>query len=178
MNEVQLCVRGTTVPGGRARLERDLRRLAALAAAHWGGSVRLSFAVLGDAQIQRLHRESLGQDEPADALAWSLATRPSLWGEIALGADVARREAARRGHLAYHELLLYAVHGVLHLLGHDDHRPEPRRRMRRAERVLLEALGAPAVFGSRRRAAPRGTESTAGKARRSVASRKRRGTHR
>lgn len=156
MNAVELCARGTTVPGGARRLRRDLGRLAALATARAGRPVRLSVAVLGDAEIRRLNRASLGHDEPADALAWALTSRPVLEAELALGGDVARREAARRGHLAYHELLLYAVHGVLHVLGHDDHRAPARRRMRRAERAWLGALGAPAVFGRRPRRPRRG----------------------
>jgi len=39
------------------------------------------------------------------------------------------------------------VHGTLHLLGHDDHAPAARARMRRAEREVLGALGRPCVFG-------------------------------
>jgi probable rRNA maturation factor len=82
-------------------------------------------------------------------LSFPFATAPVLVGEVLLSADTARREAAARGHCAYHELLLYAVHGVLHLLGYDDHDPAGRRRMRRAERAALAALGIPPVFGRR-----------------------------
>jgi rRNA maturation RNase YbeY len=35
------------------------------------------------------------------------------------------------------EVLLYAVHGVLHLLGYDDGDPASRRRMRRKEREII-----------------------------------------
>ena len=45
------------------------------------------------------------------------------------------------------ELMLASV--LLHLLGHDDHDPAARRRMRSAERRWLERLGRPAVFGRR-----------------------------
>ena len=37
--------------------------------------------------------------------------------------------------------LLYLVHGLLHLCGHDDHAPRDRKRMRAQERHYLEAMG-------------------------------------
>ena len=74
-------------------------------------------------------------------------TGPSFQVVGGLGGAVARREALERGHPPYHEALLYAVHGTLHLLGHDDHAPRARARMRRAERSWLEALGLGDVFG-------------------------------
>jgi len=144
-----VCAPGTRVPGGRARFLVDLRRLGALARARHGGPVALSFAVLRDEEMARLHARSLGLAGTTDVLAFPMGEGGELRGEIAVCADVARREAAARGHFAYHELLLYAVHGVLHLLGHDDHDAADRRRMRRAEREMLAALGAPAVYGAR-----------------------------
>ena len=38
------------------------------------------------------------------------------------------------------ELALYAIHGVLHLLGYDDKDAAGRRKMRRAERLYLESF--------------------------------------
>ncbi len=145
------------VPGGRRRLERDLERLADLAARRAGRDVELSFALLDDRRMRALNRRALAHDFATDVLAFPLADRPVLVGEVALSDETARREAARRGHSPYHELLLYAVHGVLHLLGHDDHEAPRRRRMRAAERRALAALGVGPVFGARRRRR-RGTE--------------------
>jgi len=146
---VALAVQGTRVPGGRRRLERDLRRLGDYAAARAASDVDLSFAVLDDARMQDLNREALGHDYATDVLSFPFEAEPVLVGEVVLSGDTARREAAARGHSAYHELLLYAVHGVLHLLGYEDHDPAGRRRMRRAERAALAALGIPPVFGRR-----------------------------
>jgi len=38
-------------------------------------------------------------------------------------------------------LLLYCIHGALHLVGHDDLTPEPRREMRAAEKKYLALFG-------------------------------------
>ena len=143
---------GAPVPGGRARLARDLGRIERLATRAARRPVALSVAVLDDRRIRALNRERLGHDYPADVLSFGLEDDAAgLVGALALGVGVARREAAARGHSAYHELLLYAVHGTLHLLGHDDHAPPARARMRRAERRWLRTLGVGAVFRPRRR---------------------------
>ncbi len=134
------------VPGGRRRLQADLQRLARYAADLAGQDVEFSFAVLDDERMQAVNRDSLGHDYPTDVLSFPFVEAPVLVGEVLVSADTARREAAERGHPAYHELLLYAVHGVLHLLGYEDHDPAARRRMRRAERRALGALGVPPVF--------------------------------
>lgn len=144
-----LSTEGARLPAPRVRLLGDLRRLARLAAARAGRPVSLSVALLGDGAMRRLHRERLGLDSTTDVLAFELEDGPrGLVGALALGAAVARREAASRGIPAYDELLLYAVHGTLHLLGHDDHAPRARAAMRRAEREVLAALGRGDVFGT------------------------------
>jgi len=147
-----LAVEVARVPGGRRRLARDLHRLAAHAAELSGRSVAISFAVIDDAQMREINLRSLGHDYPTDVLSFPMAGEPGVGepgvsGEVLISADTARREAAERGHPAYHELVLYAVHGVLHLIGYDDHGTAARRRMRRAERAALAALDLPPVFG-------------------------------
>ena len=68
-------------------------------------------------------------------------------GEIVVSADTARREATARGIPPLHELVLYVVHGALHLAGHDDKKPKQASRMRAAERRILNELGYGDVFG-------------------------------
>lgn len=134
------------VPGSRRRLARDLARLATWTAEHYERALELSFVVLDDARMADLHERYAGEPGSTDVLSFPLAEHPVLVGEVLVSADTARREAAARGHPAYDELLLYAVHGVLHLVGHDDHDPAERRRMRRAERRALAALGRVSVY--------------------------------
>ncbi len=138
---------GVRVPGGRRKLEADLRRLAIYVAGKVKRPVALSFALTDDAGIRTINAEMLDHDYATDVLSFPMNEEPVLEGEVLISAETARREADRRGHPAYHELLLYAVHGVLHLVGYDDHGSAARRRMRRAERAALAALGIPPVFG-------------------------------
>lgn len=147
---------GLRLPWPRRRFEHDLQRLAALATRAAGRPVTLDVAVLDDRAMARLHRLHLGAGGTTDVLSYALEDGPGgLVGALALGGLVARREALRRGHPPYHEALLYAVHGTLHLLGHDDHATKDRARMRRAERAWLEALGLGDVFAGRKRSGRR-----------------------
>jgi len=143
-------VRVARVPGGRSRLARTLEKLAALAARRVGRAVDLSFVLVGDDEMAGLNGRFRGRQRPTDVLAFPLAEEPVLYGEVVVSAQTARREAARQGLPAYDEVVLYAVHGTMHLLGHDDHDPVRRRRMRRAERAVLATLGLAPVYRRRR----------------------------
>ena len=69
-----------------------------------------------------------------------------LAGEIIVNAELAARQAAGRPHSAQDELMLYLVHGLLHLLGYDDHTEEDVGRMRRREHEVLAAAGRAVEF--------------------------------
>lgn len=83
---------------------------------------------------------------PADRRKATLQTAghrdasPMLHAEIFICVDEAAAQA-RRFHTTWQsELVRYLVHGVLHLLGHDDVKPAARRKMKREEDRLLRAL--------------------------------------
>ena len=101
----------------------------------------LSLALVGDRAIRRLHHDHMGLDSATDVLSFPFGGAGGLLGEVVALADTAWREARARGVRPADELLLYVVHGVLHLLGFDDHAPGDRKRMRAAERRALRAAG-------------------------------------
>ncbi len=101
----------------------------------------VSVAIVDDPAIHKLNRQFLEHDYPTDVLSFVLEEPPRLEGEIVASIDTARREAAEVGWAAEDELLLYAVHGALHLAGYLDKLPEESAAMRAAERAVLERLG-------------------------------------
>jgi probable rRNA maturation factor len=101
----------------------------------------VSIAVVADAAIWELNRRHLDHDYPTDVLSFLLDdTGSRLEGEIVVSADTARREAERYGWRMEDELLLYVVHGALHLVGFDDHEEGERQAMREAEAQLLSRI--------------------------------------
>lgn len=109
---------------------------------------QLSVALVDDLHIRRLNRRYLGHDYATDVLSFRLdEDRPgeALSGEIILGAERAAVVARRLHTDPRAELLLYAVHGGLHLVGYDDHGPRKARAMHAREAELLAALGVEAA---------------------------------
>ena len=112
----------------------------------------ISIALVGDLTMSRLHQQFLNIPGPTDVLTFELDHAPNgriTAGEIVLCVPYARREARRRGIEPRHELLLYALHGVLHLSGYDDRTPTDHRRMHQKEDQILTRIGIGPVFARR-----------------------------
>ena len=88
---------------------------------------RLDIAVVGDTTMRRLHAEYSNDDTTTDSLAFDLRDEPRegyVDGQLIACSSVARRRARSRGIDWRAELVLYIVHGSLHLCGYDDHTEE------------------------------------------------------
>ena len=66
--------------------------------------------------------------------------RKKLHGELFVCVDEAILQAKKFKTSWQSELVRYVVHGVLHLLGHDDLKPDLRRKMKREENRLVRLL--------------------------------------
>lgn len=113
---------------------------AAPSAAPESAAGELSAVFLTDAALARLHGRFLHDPSVTDVITFPGLPESAGAGEICVSADAARRVGGPRGFSA--ELTLYLVHGWLHLAGHDDLRPDMKRRMRRAEKRALALLSA------------------------------------
>ena len=107
-------------------------------------TAEISVAVVDAETMRRLNREFLQHDYVTDVLSFLFsrdARRKSLGGEIVVCADLAAKIAARQTWKWQDELLLYVIHGALHLVGYNDKTAAQQRRMRAAERKILSELG-------------------------------------
>jgi probable rRNA maturation factor len=107
-------------------------------------SAEISIAIVDDARMHELNRQYLAHDYATDVLSFLLEydeEERSLDGEIIVSAEYAAREAARYGWTSDDELLLYVIHGCLHLVGYDDATAEGQRAMRAAEKECLAQFG-------------------------------------
>ena len=106
----------------------------------------ISVAVVDDAAIRQLHRRYLGRDDPTDVLSFLLERSPAgLEGEIVVSGQTACTAAREYGWSAARELLLYVVHGALHLAGWKDRTRKERAAMRSRQREYLARLGIKSV---------------------------------
>ncbi len=127
---------------------QDLLDRAATAALDLSGvpAGDLTIVLVDDARIQGLNRDFLGHDTPTDVLSFPADQEDPDTGRLYLGDVVislarASEQAAERGHAVEAEMQLLAVHGVLHLLGHDHAEAGEKERMWAAQAEILERLG-------------------------------------
>ena len=81
-----------------------------------------------------------GSPLPAAKFGARRSARPTLQGEIFVCVDEAVLQARKFGTSWQSEVIRYMVHGVLHLLGHDDLCAGARSKMKREENRLLRKL--------------------------------------
>lgn len=139
-------------PAGRGGVKAGIRRaLRAALGRQEVGSARVSVVCVDDDRMAALNRKYLGHRGPTDVLSFDLRDGaekdPIIDGEIVISMETARREAKRRGHSVVAEASLYAVHGLLHLLGYDDHDPRRASKMHRVEDEILRSIKLGTVRG-------------------------------
>jgi probable rRNA maturation factor len=158
---------------GRDRLEQAVEPLDADAAlqllesavcetvhaAFGKGAAEVELTLAGDAEMERLNFDHMGERGPTDVLSfplheWSLdghqsyladddgASPPGgiLLGDVVIDLDQALRQAAEGDWGVTEELVLLAIHGTLHLLGHDHAEMDEEERMRALEHQVLGIL--------------------------------------
>ena len=131
----------------------DFQRLKDAARAVFEGegvrACKVTLAFVDNPHIHRLNKQFLNHDEPTDVLTFPYTDSDAkvLEGEVVIGYEVARENAADRGHDVDLELLLYVVHGCLHLCGYDDTDAKSATEMRTKEREYLAKLGLPDIAG-------------------------------
>lgn len=128
----------------RAAIRETLRR-------HDVASAHISVGLMDDARIAQLNEHHLGHTGPTDVLTFDLrddVTAP-IDGDMAISVETAAREAALRRHDVTAELMLYAIHATLHLLGYRDDTEADAARMHEMEDAVLVSLGVGAVYRAR-----------------------------
>jgi len=83
------------------------------------GDPEISVVLCDDAFIQALNAQYRGKDAPTDVLSFA-QDDPDLLGDIVIALPTASRQAQDAGWALEDEVALLGVHGLLHLLGHDD----------------------------------------------------------
>lgn len=123
-------------------------------------AVDIELTLCGDAEMERLHFDHMGERGPTDVLSFPLhdwtvdggrshldeddtPTPPGhalVLGAVVIDLDQAVRQAVEGDWSVVEEVALLAVHGTLHLVGHDHTDLEEEQVMRAAERSVLATL--------------------------------------
>ena len=137
--------RGSCALRCRERLKRALAYAQELAGL---GDIpgTLNIVVTSSATMTEMNQGFLGHEGATDVLTFDLRTQDCQFeddtvAEVYVCPDVAFEYSAKFGTSPSWELVLYMVHGMLHLAGEDDLSDAARKSMRAAEARVMEALG-------------------------------------
>ena len=84
--------------------------------------------------MRAINKKYLKHDYVTDVLTFDLG---SGIGEIIICPQVAQANAKAHQTSTDKEIILYVIHGILHLAGYDDHSPQDILQMRKMEKELL-----------------------------------------
>jgi probable rRNA maturation factor len=130
---------------------RALLKLLKITSGNW------SITFVCDQEMKQLHARTMNDPTTTDVLTFDLRDPPTIKNknlkiknsvdlDTVICLDEARRRAKELKHPLTHELLLYALHSLLHVQGYDDLTPKDAQKMHRREDQLLVALGIGAVY--------------------------------
>jgi len=124
-----------------------------LVAQEVSSSAELGLVIARQERVQELNRSYLGRDEPTDVLAFSMLPAggdlpPFVLppdgvlhlGEVIIAYPQAVIQAEEHGHSVKREVAILIIHGVLHLLGYSDDKPELKRLMSAREKEILSYI--------------------------------------
>lgn len=136
-------------PGLAGRVdEANLQTAVAAALRHENApaGATITLVVTGNKEIRRLNRQFRQIDAPTDVLAFPAGCdapfveapgQPLYLGDVIISHSRAAAQATAAGHSLSAELALLAVHGTLHLLGHDHATPAEKAIMWAAQEAIL-----------------------------------------
>jgi len=140
-------IRVTNHNRSRGLNERFIRSVAAsiLKMIKRPAATELEIVFLSDDRIRGLNKKYAGSDRSTDVLSFKLGEkefgRPdSFIGEILISSDTAARNSKIFGSTFGEEIVLYVIHGILHLFGYDDTDARSRARMSEKENGILREL--------------------------------------
>ena len=106
----------------------------------------ISVSFVGPKTIARINKQFVNCIGVTDVIAFDYRDNCPLQSndvvaELIIYPNMAISEASIRKHSSFaYEMVLYLVHGILHIAGENDLLPKERTRMRRKERQIIKKL--------------------------------------
>jgi len=97
---------------------------------------RLEIAFLSDSVIKPLNKKYRRSGRATDVLSFDLG----FCGQILISSDTALKNSKIFDTSFEEEIILYVIHGILHLFGYDDETASRKNRMSAKENIVLKKL--------------------------------------
>ncbi len=123
----------------RKRLPRKkiINSLEKLFSAENYNNATINLIFLDDGEIKEINKKYLEHDYATDVISFCLEEEP-LEGEVYISVETAKENSIEYNTTFTNELVRYAIHGVLHIIGYNDFSLEDREKMRNLENTYLE----------------------------------------
>ena len=131
-----------------------MERIVELAGLNLTQNQTLSVCFVGPRVIQRINKQFENHEGLTDVISFdyrdeSLGQFNDIVAELIVHPGMAVLAASKRKKSSFSsEVVLYLIHGVLHLVGENDLTPKERTRMRRKERTIIKKLHSEFSFES------------------------------
>lgn len=90
-------------------------------------------SIVDDPTIDQVHRDFMDIPGATDVITFA-------HGEIVISVETAEKYGSEFGNTYERELMLYIIHGLLHLSGHEDEIPAERDAMEKVQFAILEEV--------------------------------------
>lgn len=110
---------------------------------------KISVVLCDNPTIKKINKKFLGHNYATDVITFPLADSydPCYLGEIIVSVEQAVRMAAQYSQSWEKELLLYVIHGMLHLLGYNDQKCKEKKTMEKKQEEILGTIVCEGVMG-------------------------------
>lgn len=107
----------------------------------------LQLLIANEDTMTTLNTHYRGKSQPTNVLSFAYSLSPAIagnqLGDMAICPSIVEQEAMQQNKPFLAHFAHMAVHGTLHLLGHDHEEPEETARMEAMEQRLLQEMGFP-----------------------------------
>ena len=106
----------------------------------------INYLLTNDDQVLQVNKEFLGHDYYTDIITFDTSDyefnphQDKISADIVISVDTVRANAEFYGAPFEDELHRVIIHGILHLIGYDDHEEEDKILMRQQEDIALQLL--------------------------------------
>jgi len=99
-------------------------------------NTKLEIVFLDNRAIRPINKRYKGADRATDVLSFDLGQ----CGQVLISSEMALKNSRAFKMPLEKELILYVIHGILHLFGYDDEKPKTRSRMVRKQNYIMEMI--------------------------------------
>jgi probable rRNA maturation factor len=108
------------------------------------GAAELELVFLDDKSMKKFNKRYALKNRTTDVLSFNIGRnefgQKAFLGEIMISLDTARRNSRLYGTDFTDEIVLYMIHGILHLFGYDDESAGDSREMTKKQNKILDKL--------------------------------------